>query len=155
MSRGPGPGYHRRTMRPLRLLPAALAALAADADAAHPPSVTFEATPARPGKISPAVEVGLYRIAQEALQNALHHAVASRVMLRLEVAPGGVRLMVEDDGRGFAIEDAAAGRFGLLGMRERARLLGGSLQIESEPGAGTRITAEVPHGSKHHPHPPR
>jgi signal transduction histidine kinase len=76
-------------------------------------------------------------------------------MLRLEAAPDRLRLLVEDDGRGFAIEGDVADRFGLLGMRERARLLGGSLQIESAPGAGTRITAEVPHGSKHHPHPPR
>ena len=139
-----------------RTLPAALAALAADADAGNVPSVTFEAAPAEPVKISPAVEVGLYRIAQEALQNALRHAAAARVMLRLEISPDRVRLTVEDDGRGFAVEDAAAGRtagrFGLLGMRERARLLGGTLQIESAPGAGTRITAEIPHGSKHHPH---
>jgi signal transduction histidine kinase len=80
-------------------------------------------------------------------------------MLRLEASPDRVRLTVEDDGRGFASEDTAeghaAGRFGLLGMRERARLLGGSLQIESAPGAGTRITAEVPDGSKYHPHSPR
>lgn len=138
-----------------RTLPAALAALAAEANAGRPPSVTFKAVPATPGKIPPAVEVGLYRIAQEALQNALRHAAAARVMLRLEASPDRLCLTVEDDGRGFAIEDAAEGRFGLLGMRERARLLGGSFQIESAPGAGTRITAEVPHGAKHHPHPPR
>ncbi len=134
-----------------RTLPEALAALAQESA----PWATFEAVPAKPVKIPPAVEVGLYRIAQEALQNALRHADASRVMLRLETAPDRFRLLIEDDGRGFVIEDAAEGRFGLLGMRERARLLGGTLQIESAPGTGTRITAEVPHGSKHHPPPPR
>src|SRR6185436_6801823 len=125
-----------------RTLPEALAALAEEADAASPPAVVFE-TETPKASLPSAVEVGLYRIAQEALQNALRHAAAGRVMLRLEASPDRVRLTVEDDGRGFVIEDAAAGRFGLLGMRERARLLGGSLQIESAPGAGTRITAEV------------
>lgn len=138
-----------------RTLQAALATLAEEAEAGNVPSVTFEAAPAEPVKLSPAIEVGLFRVAQEALQNALRHAAARRVMLRLEASPGRVRLTVEDDGQGFTIEDTAEGRFGLLGMRERARLLGGTLQIESAPGAGTRITAEVPHGSRHHPHPPR
>ena len=138
-----------------RTLPAALAALTAEADAGNVPSITFEAVPVAPVKIPPAVEVGLYRIAQEALQNALRHAGATRVMLRLDVATDRICLRIEDDGRGFPTEDAAGGRFGLLGMRERARLLGGTLQIESAPGAGTRITAEIPHGSKNHPHPPR
>lgn len=138
-----------------RTLSAALAALAAEADAGNAPAITFEAVPPVPGKIPPAVEVGLYRIAQEALQNALRHAGATRVMLRLDVAPDRICLRIEDDGRGFATEDAAGSRFGLLGMRERARLLGGTLQIESAPGAGTRITAEIPHGSKNHSSPAR
>jgi two-component system, NarL family, sensor kinase len=125
-----------------RPLPVALAALAAEAN------VLFEMDPAVQPPLPPAVEVDLYRIAQEALQNALRHADAARVVLRLEAAPGRIRLTVQDDGRGFAIDDVprenAAGRFGLIGMRERTRLLGGSFQVESSPGAGTRITAEVP-----------
>ena len=55
-----------------------------------------------------------------------------------------VRLTVQDDGKGFPEGTASSGRFGLVGMQERARLLGGSFQVESSPGAGTRITAEVP-----------
>ncbi len=126
-----------------RTLPAALAALAAEASAGDiGPAVVFEGAPGTP--LSPAVEVGLYRIAQEALQNALRHATASRIHLLLESLPDKVRLTVEDDGQGFAIEDATASRFGLVGMRERSRLLGGIFQIESSPGAGTRITAELP-----------
>jgi two-component system NarL family sensor kinase len=135
-----------------RTLPAALASLAAESNDGGSPSVAFEAVPAVPPSLPPAIEVGFYRIAQEALQNALRHAAASRVMLRLEVADATVRLTVEDDGRGFAIGDLgdktadgpAASRFGLVGMRERARLLGCSFQVESSPGAGTRITAEAP-----------
>jgi two-component system, NarL family, sensor kinase len=125
-----------------RTLPVALAALAAEADAGTV-AVAFEAAPSMT-PLPPAVEVGLYRIAQEALQNALRHAAASRVHLRLESLPDRVRLTVEDDGGGFAIEDTTASRFGLVGMRERTRLLGGTFQIESSPGAGTRLTAEVP-----------
>jgi two-component system, NarL family, sensor kinase len=127
-----------------RTLPAALAALAAEAET---PIVTFEAEGADAftrTPLPPAVEVGLYRIAQEALQNALRHAAAARITLRLEASPDRVRLTLEDDGRGFAMEDAAASRFGLVGMRERAHLLGGSFQVESSPGAGTRVTVEVP-----------
>jgi two-component system NarL family sensor kinase len=121
-----------------RTLPSALAALAADS-----PTVTFDAEPVTE-PIPPAVEVGLYRIAQEALQNALRHAAASHILIRLESSPDRIRLTIEDDGRGFAVDGAAASRFGLIGMRERVRLLGGSFQIESSPGDGTRITAEVP-----------
>jgi len=130
-----------------RTLPAALDALADEADTGSAPAVSFEAVPLQT-PLSPAVEVGLYRIAQEALQNALRHADAGRIMIRLDISSDRVRLTVEDDGRGFAIESAAPGRaashFGLIGMRERARLLGGSFQLESSPGAGTRVTAEVP-----------
>jgi two-component system, NarL family, sensor kinase len=106
--------------------------------------VGFESKPVQP-PLPPAVELGLYRIAQEALQNALRHADASHIVLRLEAPPGRVRLTVQDDGRGFDTSgDGSAGRFGLVGMRERARLLGGGFQIESSPGAGTRITADIP-----------
>jgi two-component system NarL family sensor kinase len=135
-----------------RTLPVALAALAAETDTDKGPAVLFEMGTAPP-PLPPAVEVGLYRIAQEALQNALRHADAARVVLRLEASPGRVRLTVQDDGQGFAIssEGSTGSRFGLVGMRERARLLGGSFQIESSSRAGTRITADIPllksHGS--------
>jgi two-component system NarL family sensor kinase len=135
-----------------RTLPEALAALAEDAeegdedDEGEAPAVAFAATEMPP--LPAAVEVGLYRIAQEALQNALRHSGASRVAIALEMLDDRVRLIVRDDGRGFvpgaAAQEPAADRFGLLGMRERARLLGGHFEVESSPGAGTRITAEVP-----------
>lgn len=94
------------------------------------------------------VEVGLYRIAQEALNNALQHAAAQQIALRLVITPEEARLAVEDDGRGFDDErlqdDSPKKHFGLVGLRERARLLGGRLRIESSPGVGTRVEAAVP-----------
>jgi signal transduction histidine kinase len=88
----------------------------------------------------------VFRIAQEALQNALRHADAEHIEVRLEDGRGRLLLSVADDGRGF---DAAAGavrgrRLGLTSMEERAAELGGRLEIESRPGAGTRVRLEVP-----------
>ncbi|HEY7076053.1 MAG TPA: GAF domain-containing sensor histidine kinase [Solirubrobacteraceae bacterium] len=88
----------------------------------------------------------VFRIAQEALQNALRHADAEHIEVRLEDGRGRLRLSVADDGRGF---DAAARavrgrRLGLTSMEERAAELGGRLEIASEPGAGTRVSLEVP-----------
>ncbi len=134
-----------------RTLPAALAALARDAaEPGSTPAVIFDGPEAvsDPSQLPPAIEAGLYRVAQEALQNALRHAAAAHIHLRLEIDSHLARLTVQDDGRGFALGDNAEGpatsHFGLLGMRERMRLLGGTFEIESSPGAGTRITAEAP-----------
>jgi DNA-binding NarL/FixJ family response regulator/signal transduction histidine kinase len=98
----------------------------------------------------------LFRIAQEALHNVEKHAEARRVRVELEfrveggagaeTARGAVLLRVADDGRGFATEEVQPtpdGGFGLTGMRERARLAGGTLEIESAPGWGTRLVAHV------------
>lgn len=90
----------------------------------------------------------LFRIAQEALNNVVKHAAAGRAAIRLHATADDLIMEVEDDGKGFA---PAAGRddaFGILGMRERAALLGGSLAIESEPQGGTRVRVTVPrHGA--------
>jgi two-component system, NarL family, sensor kinase len=90
------------------------------------------------------IEVGLYRIAQEALMNVSHHAHASNVELHLTVTPHRAILTVEDNGNGFEPTHAPQGRFGLVGLNERAHLLGGSLKIESSPGKGTKIEVAVP-----------
>jgi PAS domain S-box-containing protein len=98
------------------------------------------------------VETALYRIAQEALNNVAKHAAAQRVEVILERRPDCVLLIIEDDGVGFDTAKATAGRhgFGLVGMMERAGLVGASLDIESTPGQGTTVLvrmAVAPHDS--------
>jgi len=94
------------------------------------------------------VEVALYRIAQEALQNVVKHAEASTVRVRLSSADDGVRLVVSDDGIGFdedTILDAEKRHsYGLVGIRERAELIGASLKMTSRPGTGTTVEVMVP-----------
>ena len=92
------------------------------------------------------VETALYRVVQEALTNVLKHAGARRVNLVLQRSAGQVAAVVEDDGRGFDPESApaAGNRLGVLGMRERAALVGGSLTVESAAGRGTTIIVRVP-----------
>jgi signal transduction histidine kinase len=88
------------------------------------------------------VEHHVARIAAEAITNAFKHAAASRVSVDLFYEPDAVRLVVADDGRGFVADDVpghAAGHFGLIGMRERSRKIGGYLLLFSQPGQGTRI----------------
>lgn len=88
----------------------------------------------------------LLLLAQESITNALKHAQATRIALHLAFVPGRVTLTIRDDGRGFdpaRVDGPKAGHFGLQGMRERMKRLGGSLTIESAPGRGTAITASV------------
>ena len=95
------------------------------------------------------IETGLYRVAQEAINNARKHAGVREVRLKLALGKRKVRMEVEDCGRGFdprAVPRAGGPgeRVGLAGMRERIGLLGGELTITSTPGHGTRVAAEVP-----------
>jgi two-component system NarL family sensor kinase len=90
------------------------------------------------------VEVGLYRIAQEAFTNVASHANARHVSLRLMTTPNQIRLTVEDDGRGFDPSQVPKGRYGLIGMNERVKALGGTLKLESNLDAGTRLEVIVP-----------
>jgi two-component system NarL family sensor kinase len=90
------------------------------------------------------IEAGLYRIAQEALANVVQHAAAQQVILSLTTLPDQVALVVEDDGLGFDPGRTQRDRFGLIGLNERAKLLGGTLQLHSSPGSGTRIEISVP-----------
>ena len=80
---------------------------------------------------------------QEALTNIVKHAQARAVSIVLDQSPRAVTAVIEDDGRGFTPDHGREG-LGLLGMGERLALLGGRLKIESSPGAGTTIVAEVP-----------
>lgn len=102
-------------------------------------------------ELDPDVALALYRIAEEALVNAVRHADADALAVRLGAnGGGGVRLVIEDDGRGLPAGTSGGdgSGLGLLGMRERARRVGGSLRIESAPGRGTRVTLRVPARSR-------
>ncbi|MER7575001.1 sensor histidine kinase [Streptomyces sp. NPDC126514] len=89
-----------------------------------------------------AVLTTLYRAAQEALTNVRRHADARQVSVVLTFGADSARLVVADDGRGF--RPGAVTGFGLLGIQERTRLVGGTVEVDSAPGSGTRITVEVP-----------
>jgi signal transduction histidine kinase len=94
-------------------------------------------------RLDPELETVIYRLVQEALNNVVKHAEAGRVQLQVLSGEDTLAVLVSDDGRGFEVEGGHDG-FGLAGMRERVELAGGELQIESQPGAGTRATASVP-----------
>jgi two-component system NarL family sensor kinase len=90
------------------------------------------------------VEAAVYRMAQEALTNVVHHAQAEHLMMRYTATPETVELMIEDDGQGFNPDEIPKDRFGLVGLNERARLLGGRLRICSQPGGGTLLEISIP-----------
>ena len=133
-----------------RSLGEALAALAEEQGAAgHAPvRLTIEGLdetgPRAASAVPAAVAVGLERIARQALANVARHAGATSATVRLSREAAAIRLRVEDDGAGFDPAAVPRDRFGLVGMRERARLLGGTLAVESAPGAGTAIEAVIP-----------
>ena len=90
------------------------------------------------------VETTLYRIVQEALTNIVKHAEATNVSILLMRRKATVTVVIEDDGKGFDPEHAREDRVGLLGMTERVELHDGRLTVESVPGSGTTVVAEVP-----------
>jgi len=99
--------------------------------------------------LSTEVQLLLFRIAQEALSNIRRHAEASTATVKLEFRDDNIRMTVSDNGKGFEvpqrIEDlAGVGRLGIMGMYERAQLLGGALEIKSKLGEGTQVVAELP-----------
>ena len=110
--------------------------------------VRIEGLDAEP--LPPLLQTTVYRVLQEALTNVARHAGARSVTVRLVRDEAAMELRVRDDGIGLepAVRAAAAAgdrrRLGLQGMRERAALLGGSVEVESQPGAGTTITARFP-----------
>ena len=98
-----------------------------------------------PTRPTPEVEATVYRIVQETLTNAVKHAEAAHVDVEVHEDEDGIDIVVRDDGRGF--DPAAAGAsegFGLLGMRERIALVGGTLEVSSTPGDGAEVRARVP-----------
>ena len=100
-----------------------------------------------PGRISEDAALCLYRIAQEALRNIIKHSGARRAAVELSGGADAVELRIADDGAGFdpRLADGKGG-LGLVSMRERLRLVGGAIAIDSHPGAGTRVEVRVPLG---------
>jgi signal transduction histidine kinase len=112
--------------------------------------VVLEIADGRPVGLSPASEVQLVRIIQEALANVRKHAEAGRAWVRFHRQDAWVRVTIEDDGRGFdptILSSPIRRAFGLQMMRERAEVVGGRLQVDSGPDRGTRIVATLPEGA--------
>ena len=133
-----------RRLRPEALddlgLPAALANLAADVSRRTGVRVERDITPGP--RLASEEELVVYRVAQEALTNAVRHGDTTNATLRLDAVDGGVVLEVSDDGAGFDRATVGTGS-GLEGMHERARLIGASLDIASAPGEGTTVRLRV------------
>jgi len=140
----------RRSVLDLRAAPlegrglaTAIAEMAEALAARHDIDIEFRTTGAsRPVPIR--LEMGLYRIAQEALNNIVRHSQAHKATIALVATPEAFRLSVEDDGVGFDPQSVDKSRFGLVGLNERVRLLGGEFQLETDPGGGTRLEITIP-----------
>lgn len=100
--------------------------------------------------LPPEVENCLYRILQESLANVRKHSGARQVKVRLSYGPDAVTLLIDDDGHGFdpAAPRPTNGGFGLLGMQERVRLVGGRLSVRSQPGRGTEVKVRIPYSAR-------
>jgi signal transduction histidine kinase len=144
--------YFSRELRPLALedlgLVPALQLLVNDLARADSLEADLEID-GQPQGLAPDLEVAIYRIVQEALQNVRKHAHASEVRVRAEFTDKVVAIAVRDDGVGFIVPPsptdlASQGNFGLMGIEERAQLFGGKLEIYSQPGHGTEIKVTLP-----------
>jgi signal transduction histidine kinase len=100
---------------------------------------------AMPASLSEELTVCLYRIAQEALNNAITHGRADTISVSLQGTPGSVHMSITDNGVGFDAQTAPAG-VGLISMTERVEHVGGSFQIRSQPGGGTHVDVRIPFG---------
>ena len=99
-------------------------------------------------RLSPGTELVLFRIAQEALSNVRRHSKATKAQIRLEFAARRLKLEVDDNGQGFEVPQmlsrlATGKKLGIMGMQERARIIGGTFALRSEPGRGTTVSVEV------------
>ena len=108
-----------------------------------PVTVAADGVPRDPG-VSPEAEVALFRILQEALTNAGRHSHATRVVVELAPRETELVLSVSDDGCGFEADGGREGGFGLVGMTERARLVGADISVTGQPGSGTVVTVRLP-----------
>ena len=105
--------------------------------------IEFEVEGSLP-QLSGEARLAIFRVAQESMQNAVKHAGASRILVRVSEVPASLELIVQDDGRGFEPTREHRSGIGLSSMRERMHLVEGSLFIESVPGKGTTVRAIAP-----------
>ncbi len=140
----------RRSVLDLRAAPLegrnlveALTALQEDISQTHNMPINFSVS-GRDTPLPVRLEVGLYRIAQEALNNIARHAEATEVTLDLVILPKLVTLTILDNGVGFDPSKVRKGRFGLIGLSERVKLLGGQLEMDTSPGSGVQLVARIP-----------
>jgi two-component system sensor histidine kinase UhpB len=140
-----------RALRPIYLedlgLVTALEMLARETSQNNQLVVDFQKT-GQERRLSPEVELALYRVAQEALNNVIRHSQTKHADLHISFAEKETKLVVNDDGVGFEVpksptDFAAYGHFGLLGIRERADLIGARLEVESTPGRGSRLSVRL------------
>lgn len=140
-------GLRPSVLDDLGLIPA-LERLTIDFQRLHDIKTTLDTAGLSSSRLPSAIEVTVYRIVQEAMNNVVKHADAHTAYIRIGLQADDVEVVVEDDGRGFQKQPtrklAADGHFGVAGMTERATLLGGSLVIESKPGTGTLVRARLP-----------
>ncbi len=122
---------------------AAIEDLTHDADQRERPEIEFSHA-VQFDRLSPVLETTIFRIAQESLANACRHSRSEKVRISLVQDGDRIHLEVRDWGVGFDPEAIDPSRFGLRGIRERARLLGGRAVIETAPGQGTRVAVELP-----------
>lgn len=137
-----------RLWRPILGLLPALEGLVAEINRRGSLRVTLQVK-GRQRRLPDEVELTLFRITQEALNNVMRHAEAVSAMVEVEILPNRLHLAVRDDGKGFDFQEhgrnfAAEGKLGLVGMRERAELIDGTLEMCSSPGQGTRVEVKVP-----------
>jgi signal transduction histidine kinase len=142
-----------RDLRPavlddLGLMPA-IEMIVEEADSRLPRGATLSVT-GKAERVAKAVELALFRIAQESLRNVEKHAEATSAAVEVDFKPDAITLSISDDGVGFSASNvsdlARGGELGLVGMKERCELVGGSFDLQSSPGEGTRVAVAVRYG---------
>jgi PAS domain S-box-containing protein len=131
----------------LGLVPA-LEWLVKDLEESYHMSTKFEVTGSS-RRLGPEIELAVFRIAQEVLSNVRRHSQASAVEMTLDFGSDALTLIISDNGKGFDMPQrtsdlALSGKLGIIGIRERTRLIGGTIIVQSEPGGGTTVTLRVP-----------
>lgn len=95
-------------------------------------------------RMEPNLEVALFRLVQEAVQNGLKHAEANQILVKVQVTTDRIMLIISDDGKGFDHTEKKDDSFGIMGMKERVNMLKGEFAIESVMGRGTKLVITVP-----------